>query len=76
MMIKALMLASAAVIVAGLAVPSDASARVHYRRVHYRYGSGHSYRPPVGQIWVRGFRGAWLPEVRVRQDFQLNGVFE
>jgi hypothetical protein len=64
-MIKALMLASAAVIAVGLAVPSNASARVYYR-----YGPPHTYRPPAGQIWERGIRNSWLPEERARQDFQ------
>jgi hypothetical protein len=35
----------------------------------------HTYRPPAGQIWVRGFRNAPTREGRLRQDFQFDGAF-
>ena len=38
-------------------------------------GIGHTYRPPAGQIWVRGFRNAPTREGRLRQDFQFDGAF-
>jgi hypothetical protein len=42
----------------------------------YGYGFvGHTYRPPAGQIWVRGFRNAPTREERLRQDFQFDGAF-
>jgi hypothetical protein len=42
----------------------------------YGYGFvGNSYRPPAGQIWVRGFRNAPTRQARLRQDFQLDGAY-
>jgi hypothetical protein len=75
-MIKTLtMLATAATIVIGIPASSNASARVlHYPQEHANVG--HAYRPPAGQIWVRGFQNAPTPEERLRQDFQLDGAYE
>ena len=42
----------------------------------YGYGFvGNSFRPPAGQIWVRGFRNAPTRQARLRQDFQLDGAY-
>jgi hypothetical protein len=70
-MIKTLtMLATAATIGIGIAAPSNA----HARTLHY-WNFARNYRPPVGQIWVRGFQNARTPEQAVRQDFQLDGIY-
>jgi hypothetical protein len=70
-MIKTLtMLAAAATIGIGIAAPSNA----HARALHYR-NLARNYRPPAGQIWVRGFQNARTPEQAVRQDFQLDGIY-
>jgi hypothetical protein len=69
------MLVAAATIGIGIAAPSNASARVlHYPQE--RPNVGRSYRPPAGQIWVRGFQNAPTREERLRQDFQLDGSTE
>jgi hypothetical protein len=50
----------------------------HFYRAygHYGYGFvGNSFRPPAGQIWVRGFRNAPTRHARLRQDFQLDGAY-
>jgi hypothetical protein len=42
----------------------------------YGYGYvGNSFRPPAGQVWVRGFRNAPTRLARLRQDFQLDGAY-
>ena len=75
MMIKTLMLAMAAILGIGMALPSSASAA----SVRDRYLSApylaRTYRPPEGQIWERGFRNAPAREERARQDFQLDGAY-
>jgi hypothetical protein len=66
---------AAATIGIGIAAPSNASARVlHYPQE--RPDVGRTYRPPAGQIWVRGFQNAPTREERLRQDFQLDGSTE
>ena len=74
-MIKTLtMLATAAAIGIGIAAPSNASARgFHYRQE--RADVGNTYRPPAGQIWVRGFQNAPTNKQRLRQDFELDGAY-
>jgi hypothetical protein len=72
-MIKTLtMLATAAIIGIGIAVPSNAFA-------HNRQGGSNvarTYRPPAGQIYERGFRDARTPEQAERRDFQLDGAYQ
>jgi hypothetical protein len=79
-MIKTLtMLVAAAAIGFGIAAPSNASARVlHYPQERANVGRiyGPTYRPPAGQIWVRGFQNAPTREERMRRDFQLDGSAE
>jgi hypothetical protein len=41
----------------------------------YGFVGHNTYRPPAGQIWVRGFRNAPTREQRLRQDFQFDGAF-
>jgi hypothetical protein len=77
-MIKTLtMLAAAATIGIGIVAPSQVSARVlHYypqERANVGRIYGPTYRPPAGQVWVRGFQNAPTREERMRQDFQLDG---
>jgi hypothetical protein len=77
-MIKTLtLLAAAATIGIGIAAPSNAFARAlhHYPQERANVGRiyGRTYRPPVDQIWVRGFQNAPTREERLRQDFQLDG---
>ena len=75
-MIKTLtMLVAMATIGIGIAASSNAAARVlHYPQE--RANAGRTYRPPAGQIWVRGFQYAPTREERLRQDFQLDGSTE
>jgi hypothetical protein len=76
MMIKNLtMSATLATIGIGIAVPSNASTRVLHNPQE-RANTAHSYRPPAGQIYVRGFRDAPTPAQKMCQDFQLDGVFQ
>ena len=71
-MIKTLtMLATAATIGIGIAAPSNAFA--HNRQEGANVAR--TYRPPAGQIWVRGFRNAPTRHARLRQDFQLDGAY-
>jgi len=75
MMIKTLMLATAAMIGIALAIPSNASAAsVRDRYLSGPYGA-RTYRPPEGQIWERGFQNAPTRRERMRQDFQLEGAY-
>jgi hypothetical protein len=74
-MIKTLMmLATAATIGIGIVAPSNASARVLHDP-QKRANVGRTYRPPAGQIWVRGFQNAPTREERLRQDFELDGAY-
>jgi hypothetical protein len=76
MMIRTLaMLATAATIGIGVAVSSNASARVLHNPLE-RTNISRSYRPPAGQIYQRGFRDARTPTQKTRQDFQLDGIFQ
>ena len=80
-MIKTLtMLVAAATVGIGIAAPSNASARNASARVLHYYPQerayvGNTYRPPAGQIWVRGFENAPTPKARLRQDFELDGAY-
>ena len=74
MMIKTLMLAMAAILGIGMALPSSASAASVRDRYLSEYGA-RTYRPPEGQIWERSFRNAPAREERARQDFELDGAY-
>jgi hypothetical protein len=75
MMIKTLMLATAAAIGIGMAIPSNSSAASVRDRYINIPNAARTYRPPEGQIWERGFRNAPTREERSRQDFQLDGAY-
>jgi hypothetical protein len=75
MMIKTLMLATAATIGIGMAIPSNASAASPRNYYSDRANAARTYRPPEGQIWERGFLNAPTREERARQDFQLDGAY-
>jgi hypothetical protein len=74
-MIKTLLLATAVTIGIGVAAVSNASARDLYNSPQPG-DAVHTYRPPAGQIYERGFRDARTPEQKERQDFQLDGAYQ
>jgi hypothetical protein len=75
-MIKSLlMLATTVFIGTGIAASSNAFAQVP----NYPKSSGnvvHTYRPPAGQIYERGFQDALTPKQAERRDFQLDGTYQ
>jgi hypothetical protein len=75
MMIKTLMLATAATIGIGMVIPSSGSAASPRDYYSDRANAVHTYTPPEGQIDVRGFRYGRTPEQRARRDFQLEGTY-
>jgi hypothetical protein len=75
MMIKTLILAMAAMIGVGMAMPSNASAASARDRYMDSANAVRSYRPPEGQIYERAFQNAPTRRERERQDFQLDGAY-
>jgi hypothetical protein len=75
MMIKTLMLAMAATIGIGMAIPSNASAAPVRDRYMDSANAVRTHRPPEGQIYERGFQNAPTSRERERQDFQLDGAY-
>jgi hypothetical protein len=74
MMIKTLMLATAAIGI-GIALTSNVFARDLYNPQD-RGSVVRTYRPPSGEIYERGFRDARMPEQTARRDFQLDGAYQ
>jgi len=75
MMIKTLMLAMAATVGIGMAIPANASAASVRDRYMDSANAARTYRPPEGQIYERGFQNAPTRPERERQDFQLDGAY-